>query len=561
MRFRGPAGAGKSQDALPASWTPSANVAFKTELPGAGVSSPIVVDGKVFLTCYSGYGLDRDEPGDLSKLVRHLVCFDSKTGEKLWQQDVPGTDNEDPYTGIGVTAHGYASHTPVSDGKAVYCFFGKAGVFAFDFNGEELWQQDVGGESDPWQWGSSSSPVVYGDTVIVTASAEGQALVGLDTATGKELWRQEASGLDGTWGTPSFVTTADGRTDMVLSVAKEIWGLNPSNGKLRWYSEATGAEQAHSSVITGGGMVFAFTGRGGGSVAVRAGGSGDVSDDSIVWTGRDSARFGSPVGYKSNLYLVANGTLTAIDGRTGKRLKQVRLRGGSSGGGGRFGSSDYPSPVVAGDKLYYVNGKGETFVFSLEGEEPEQISVNLVTSDKESFGGSPAISDGRMFLRSDKHLYCIAEGDTPVEMNASKELLAKAGNSDESAGGFGGRPGGGRPGGGGFGGGRPGAGGFGGGRPGGGFGGGRPGGGGFDPTPIFNSRDENKDGKLTKDELGGSQMQERFASMDTNSDGSISLDEMKEAFRSFTGGGGRGRGPREDSRPERPQRPEMDESA
>ncbi|MEM8735328.1 MAG: PQQ-binding-like beta-propeller repeat protein, partial [Planctomycetota bacterium] len=443
MRFRGPAGSGQSQEVLPASWTPSANLAFKVTLPGAGVSSPIVVDDKVFVTCYSGYGLDRENPGDLSNLVRHLVCYDAKTGEKLWQQDVAGTANEDTYTGIGVTAHGYASHTPVSDGKAVYAFFGKAGVFAFDLNGEKLWQQEVGGESDPWNWGSSSSPVVYGNTVIVTASAEGQALVGLDTATGKEVWRQEASGLDGTWGTPSFVTTADGRTDMVLSVAKEIWGLNPSNGKLRWYSEATGAEQAHSSVITGGGMVFAFTGRGGGSVAVRAGGSGETTEENVVWSGRDSARFGSPVGYKSNLYLVANGTLTTIDGRTGKRIKQLRLRGGAAGGGGRFGSSDYPSPVVAGDKLYYVNGKGETYVFALDGDEPEQISVNLVTVDKESFGGSPAISDGRLFLRSDKHLYCVAAGDAAVELNASKDLIAKVEDSAGESGGFGGRPGGG----------------------------------------------------------------------------------------------------------------------
>ncbi|TWT79972.1 outer membrane biogenesis protein BamB [Planctomycetes bacterium CA13] len=474
LRFRGPNGSGVSQatDPLPTQWSPTANVAWKTGLPGAGVSSPIVVGNRVFVTCYTGYGLSRENPGDIKDLVRHLVCFDLKSGEKLWQKDVKATLPEDPYSGIGVTAHGYASHTPVSDGEKVFAFFGKSGVYAYDLDGNEIWNASVGKESDPLKWGSSSSPIVHDDTLIITASAESQAIVGLDKATGKEVWRQEASGLDNMWGTPALVKVDDSRTDLVMSVAKEIWGLDPNTGKLRWYSQATGAEQAQSSIISNDGIVYVFTGRGGGSVAVKVGGSGDTTDTAVQWSGRESSRFSSPVGYKSRLYLVANGVVTTVDEKSGEKLGQVRLDGAASSRGG-FGSLDYPSPVIAGDKMYYLNGSGQMFVFEL-GEEVKQISVNRVTSDTESFGGTPAISDGRMILRSDKHLYCVMdEGET---VDPADNVVAKTEPANEGGGrgGFGGgRPGGGRPGGFGGGGGRPG-----GGRPGGfGGGGGRPGGG------------------------------------------------------------------------------------
>ena len=195
QRFRGPAGSGVAIDSesLPTAWSPEANLAWKTPLPGPGASSPIIVDGKAFVTCYSGYGLTQENPGDIENLVRHLVCIDMQTGKKRWQKDVKAALPEDPYSGIGVIAHGYASHTPVSDGKNVYAFFGKSGVHAFDMDGIKLWSAVVGKESDPAKWGSSSSPIVYKNTVIITASAESQAIIGLDKATGKELWRDLAA--------------------------------------------------------------------------------------------------------------------------------------------------------------------------------------------------------------------------------------------------------------------------------------------------------------------------------------------------------------------------------
>lgn len=536
-RFRGPNGSGVSESTIPVSWTPDSNLAWKVPLAGAGVSCPIVVGDRVFVTSYSGYGLERQNPGDIKKLQRHLACFDAETGKKLWQKDLAAAQPEDPYTGIGVTAHGYASHTPVSDGERVYVFFGKSGAYAFDLDGEQLWHAKIGSESDPWKWGSSASPIVHDDVLIVTASAEGQAIVGLDKKTGKEIWRQEAAGLDGMWGTPALVNIDAHRTDLVMSVPKEMWGMDPETGKLRWFCAATGADQAHSSPAVRGNTIYAFTGRGGGSVAIQAGGDGDVTESNVVWTGRDSTRFSSPVEHNAHLYLVANGVASVIDTQTGKRVKQVRLRGGSSGGRGRFGGSDYASPVVAGNKLYYLNGKGETFVFEL-GDDLKQLSVNLVTTESETFGGTPAISDNRMFVRSNKHLYCVADAGQDVKPNASADLIAKSEPSEDDTGGgqrgrFGGNRGGGR----------------------GGSRGGR-----FDPAAFFDRQDKNKDKKLTKDEAEG-MIATRFADLDKDGDDVITQQEfqdgMRAMFRRGGRGGRRGGGRENDSRPKRPQRPEL----
>lgn len=505
QRFRGPNGSGVSAETtpLPASWSPVANIAWKSELPGAGVSSPIVVGNKVLVTSYSGYGLERQNPGDLADLQRHLLCFDATTGEKLWQVDVAAAQPEDPYEGIGVTAHGYASHTPVSDGTNVYAFFGKSGVYAYDLNGKELWHTMVGQESDPMKWGSSSSPILYDDILIVTAAAESQSIVGLDTATGKEVWKQEASRLDNMWGTPILVDVSADRTDLVMGVPREIWGLDPKTGKMRWFCEATSAQQAHSSIVVdqANQTVFAFTGRGGGSVAVKPGGSGDTTQESVLWNGRENDRFGSPVTVDGKVYLVANGVVNMIDAQDGEVLEKTRLEGAS---GGR-GSSDYASPIVADGKLYYLNGSGQMFVFEL-GEALNQVAMNRVTKEQESFGGTPAVSDGKLYLRSDKYLYCIADkGD---EVNADDNVVA---NAAPEAGEGGGR--------GGFGGGRPP--GAGGGRPGGGEGGG------FRGRPGGNAEGGGRAGG-GRPQGGGRP------------------------------GGGRGRGgEREDNRPERPERPEM----
>ena len=559
-RFRGPMGSGvaNSGTAVPSTWSPKANLAWKVEMPGPGASSPIIVGNKAFVTCYSGYGLDQSNPGELENLVRHLVCVDMQTGKQLWQKDVKVVLPEDPYSGIGVTAHGYASHTPVSDGKNVYAFFGKSGVHAFDMDGNKLWSAEVGKESDPTRWGSSSSPIVFENLVIVTASAESQSIVALDKSSGKEVWRQEAKGLDGMWGTPALVKIDDKRTDLVMCVSKELWGLNPKTGKMRWLADATGAQNAYSSIIQDGSRVFAVTGRGGGSVAVDAGGSGDISKTNTVWTGGVSGSFASPVRHESKIYAIARGIVTVMDTDTGEQLERLRLKGGEQTGG-RFGSLDYPSPIVVGDRLFYMNGSGQMYVFAL-GDKMEQLAVNKVTNDKEIFWGTPAVSNDKLVIRSSENLYCVADKGQDVEPQAENESGSEPETEPRAGGG------------------RPAAGsGVGGGRP---SGGSRPGGGqSFDPMSMFNGLDTDKDGNVTSAELAGNRMADRLKTLDKNSDDVISKEEFSTGIstlfsrggsggssrggsRGGAGGGSRGGagygGRTQDSRPERPQRPSME---
>ncbi len=323
----------------PPNGVPTENIKWKAELPGSGVSSPIIVGDRVFVTCYSGYGLDRQNPGDINDLKRHLVCVDRKTGDILWQKSVAAVQPEDPYSGMGVPSHGYASHTPVSDGENVYVFFGKSGVLAFDLEGKQLWHKSVGTDSDNRKWGSSSSPIVHDDLVIVTASAEGRALVGLNKKTGEEVWRQETDGLADVWGTPLLVEVEKDRTDLVIGVPYEFWGLNPETGKLRWYSEAMDTDQYNSSVVESNGVVYGIEGRGGGSAAVKVGGKGDVTESNTVWTGNDSARFGTPLVQDGRIYFFSNGVANCINAENGESIFKGRLPGASSaaGGGGRPG--------------------------------------------------------------------------------------------------------------------------------------------------------------------------------------------------------------------------------
>ena len=181
MRFRGPKGTGVATDdaKTPTKFDDDENIVWKIDLPGAGASAPIIVGDKIILTAYSGYGQSRKKVGKMDKLKRHVLCYSKTDGEKLWQKDYDPHLPEDPYSGMGVPEHGYASSTPASDGKHVYVFFGKSGVYALDLDGNELWHTDVGTGSGKMKWGSASSPVLAGDVIIVNATDESKSIVGL----------------------------------------------------------------------------------------------------------------------------------------------------------------------------------------------------------------------------------------------------------------------------------------------------------------------------------------------------------------------------------------------
>lgn len=407
-QFRGPGGNGVSNDEkAPLEWGDDKNVKWKTALPGAGASSPIVSGNLVFVTCYSGYGLDTKDPGNIADLKRHVVCCNLETGEIVWSKVVDAIMPEDEYSGIGITEHGYASNTPVTDGERLYVFFGKSGVLAYDFSGKELWRADMGHESSNRGWGTSASPILYGDTLIVNAAEESQSVRGLDKMTGKELWKAEGSAMELTYSTPLIVPLPDGRDDLVVAVPSEIWGLNPSTGKLVWYATSVVEGNASPSPVLHDGVVYVM----GGypkqqTVAIRPGGTGDVTTSNVLWTSDAASYVASPVQHEGRLYWVEHkgyaNCINTADGAPVYREKLPRAEGA------RGGKADfYASALLIKDKVYAVSRTSGTYVLAAK-PEFELLAQNVFASDTSDFNASPAVVDGKILLRSNQFLYCIA---------------------------------------------------------------------------------------------------------------------------------------------------------
>jgi outer membrane protein assembly factor BamB len=409
-RFRGPNGSGFAADAQPPTvWSDTENVLWKTALPGAGTSSPIVVGARLFVTCFSGYG-DNGRSGDPTKLQRELVCVNRADGKILWSSAVPAAQPEDSLNGM-LGEHGYASQTPASDGESVYVFFGKSGAAAFDLAGKKRWQTSLGAGSNQKRWGSASSPILSKDFVIISASEEGHAIVALDKKTGKEAWRATGDALEMSFGTPVLVAS-EGRTDLVIAVPGEIWGLNPDTGKLRWFAESGLNGNMAPSVVVGDGMVFAFGGFPQlGAVAVRAGGKGDVTRTHLAWTSRNSTYIPTPVFHEGRLYFVSDaGFATCLDAKTGALVYKERLPGASATG--RGGKPFYASPVLANGALFAVSRRNGTFVIAAQ-PEFKLLGQNRLAGDESDFNATPALEGRQLFLRSNRNLYCLALPSAP----------------------------------------------------------------------------------------------------------------------------------------------------
>jgi outer membrane protein assembly factor BamB len=402
-RFRGPNGTGISRDSVPTTWSDSENLRWKTKLPGFGSSSPIVVGSRVFVTCYSGYGVGEREAGRPATLRRHLLCINRETGAILWQQKVDAELPEDDFSGY-LTEHGYASNTPTSDGQHVYVFFGKSGVLAFDLEGKQLWSDGVGKESSNRRWGSAASLTLYQNAVIVNASEESNSIRALDKETGHQLWKAEAKMLELAYGTPALVTAKSGQTDLVISVPGEIWGLDPDRGKLRWRVETKLTGNVCPSPVVNGDIVYVFGGvRSSGSLAIRAGGKGDVTESNTIWTSRNSSYVATPVLSGEHLFWVDDhGIAWCVKTSSGAVAYRQRVAGLQTGG-----RPVYASPVLAGDKIVVVTRWDGTLVLPAI-PSFKIVAQNRFTGDDTDFNATPAISDGELFLRSNQDLYCVS---------------------------------------------------------------------------------------------------------------------------------------------------------
>jgi hypothetical protein len=396
-RFRGPGASGVSEDTgLPVKWSGSDGVVWKTELPGFGASSPITLGDQVFVTSYSGYGLDKDNPGDQSNLKHHLSCLDRSDGRVIWSRSIEAKLPKPEYGGM-MPLHGYSSSTPVTDGQTVYAFFGTSGVFAFDLAGKPLWRASVGDQID--QWGSATSPILYKDLLIVNASIESKSLVALNKASGEEVWR--TGGIKRSWGTPLIVDATGGGQELVVSYEGTVVGLDPETGKQLWKCAGIN-DYICPSVIAADGVVFATGGRKPLTLAVRAGGKGDVTGTHVLWQLQKTPKVATPVYHDGYLYWLDNkGVAYCADAKTGKEVYEERIQVSGSG------DKVYASGVVADGKLYYVTRQGGTFVLAA-GTKFDQLARNELGDDS-VFNATPAVSKGQLLIRSDRFLYCIGK--------------------------------------------------------------------------------------------------------------------------------------------------------
>jgi outer membrane protein assembly factor BamB len=291
-------------------------------------------------------------------------------------------------------SHGYDSSTPAADDERVYVFFGKTGVFAFDHEGQQLWQADVGSELNGW--GSAASPVLHDKLVLINASVESQSLVALDRASGKEVWR--AKGVREAWNTPIVVRHAD-NTEIVVAIMQKVLGIDPETGKQLWSCKTDINWYMAPSMVANNGVVYTIGGRSGGALSVKIGGRGDVTESHRVWTGKRGSNVTSPVYHDGHLYWMHenNGIAYCAEAATGRIVYEERIRGANQ---------VYASPVLADGKSYYVTRSGRTYVVAAR-----PAFELLATNDLErgAYNSSPAIADGRLLLRNDRHLYAIGK--------------------------------------------------------------------------------------------------------------------------------------------------------
>jgi hypothetical protein len=396
-QFRGPSGQGQSNETtLPTTWTAaedgSKNIVWKTELPGPGTSSAIVFGNRIYLTAYSGFNVPGSEAGKPEDLKLHLVAL-TPAGKIAWTSDV---DAKLPEQEQIREEHGYASGTPAADSRRIYTFFGKTGVIAFDHAGNKLWQTSVG--ENLHGWGSATSPVLYKNLVIVNAGVESESLVALDAASGNEKWRAE--GIKESWNTPILVTTADGKTELVVAIMGKVLGFDPDSGEALWSCDTEIGWYMAPSMVSHGDVVYSIGGRTGGGLAVRVGGRGDVTETHRVWTSKKGSNVTSPVYHDGHLYWMHEnlGIAYCADVATGDIVYEVRVPDCGQ---------VYASPILAAGKIYQLARDGTTYLLAAK-PKYELLAENEL-DERGMFNASLAAANGRIYLRSNRYLYCIGE--------------------------------------------------------------------------------------------------------------------------------------------------------
>lgn len=392
-QFRGVGGNAASDDAnTPLTWSGTENIAWKQALPGRGASSPIVWGDRIFLTAYTGFGTVEEAPGDKENLRLHVICLDRSSGKIVWDETIKPSPNTQDF-GKRVADHGYATSTPVTDGEAVYAFFGVSGVVALDWDGKLLWRAEVGTKTAGF--GSAASPVLFENLVIVNASIESDTVFAFDKKTGKEVWR--IGDIVRAWTTPCVAEAPGGEHELVINQKFTVYGFAPRTGEKLW--ECAGIDDyVVPAPISHEGIVYCLGGRQNRCLAIKLGGRGDVTDSHKLWQVNIGANVTSPVYYEGHLYWASDKAIaTCLNAKTGEALYRERLP---------TRARIYASMVRAGAKLYVTTRDQGVLVLSAEPAYKE-LALNVIETDDGLVNASPAITNNQLLLRTDAFLYCI----------------------------------------------------------------------------------------------------------------------------------------------------------
>lgn len=411
-QWRGPDGSGISNEKnLPAEWTPTKNIKWKTPIAGRGHSSPIVWSNHVFLTTAiegelvegakapkhmmgDKEFLHPDSVGANRKHTFKVIALNRDSGKILWESVAwEGTPYDDRHR-----KSSYAASTPATDGKLVFAFFGAEGIYAYDFNGKLAWKAQLG-KLGTVGMGTGTSPILHDNVVIVQCDEEnGEAsfIVALDKKTGKEVWRTPRK-VQVSWSTPLLVKTAK-RSELIASGTEHVISYDPATGKELWRHKGV-ESNAIPSPVANNEMVFLVAGFPAKiAMAIKLGGSGDLTGTpNVPWQyTKGTAYVPSPIVYGDYLYLTTDrGILTCIDTKTG----EVKYEGGRIPIPATFTAS----PIAFEGKILMTSEDGDTFIVKA-GPKHEVIGTNSIG---EAVYASPAVADGRIFIRGEKNLYCI----------------------------------------------------------------------------------------------------------------------------------------------------------
>jgi outer membrane protein assembly factor BamB len=414
-QWRGPDGSGVSAErGLPEEWGEARNVRWKTPLPGKGHSSPVVWGSRVFVTtAIEGpvvpgakameHKIDGqiwkhpDSVGADRKHAFKVIALDRDTGRVLWERTAwEGTPFDDRHRKAS-----FASATPATDGQRVYAYFGTEGLYAYDFSGKLAWKAHVGKLGNQGV-GGGTSPVLHQNLVIIQADEEegkDSAIVAYDKKTGREVWRTPRK-IQVSWATPLLVNTGK-RVELITSGNESIISYDPATGKELWRGKGLESNAVPSPVATAGhDMVVVSAGYPAkAAYAIRLGGSGELKDADIAWRyTKGTAYVPSPILYGDYVYLLTDkGVMTCLDARTG----EVKYEGGRVPVPATFTAS----PVAFDGKILLTSEDGDTFVVKA-GPKHEVLRTNSVG---EPVYASPAVADGKLFIRGEKHLYAIEQ--------------------------------------------------------------------------------------------------------------------------------------------------------